>query len=211
MILYVLLKLSCMDVLAKLLPKCKKSVLTSISACCQRLIINRSLTCCVHVLLCTLTSKSIICGMSLMFRLMSNVLKTYWSGSGGQKNGYRFNHFLTIISLNFLIPRSKYVLHNVTQSWGISGCVSWQTTQSNSSYSSMNPQQMGLYSIKNMTEHLLKSYLLNTDNLNVAKDDRFFLHISMMILSHERLNMNHSRKNYLKISSRKSIYRNIKL
>ena len=160
MILYVLLKLSCMDVLAKLLPKCKKSVLTSISACCQRLIINRSLIYCVHVLLCTLTSKSIICGMSLMFRLMSNVLKACWSGSGGQKNGYRFNRFLTIISLNFLIPRSKYVLHNVIQSWGISGCVSWQTTQSNSSYSSMNPQQTGIYSIKNMTEHLLKPYLL---------------------------------------------------
>jgi len=40
----------------------------------QKLMISRSLTCCVHVLLCTLTSKCIICGMPLVFRLMSNVL-----------------------------------------------------------------------------------------------------------------------------------------
>ena len=139
MVFYVLLRLSCKGALAKLLPKCKKSVLTPIGAYCQKLIINRSLTCCIHVLLCTLTSKSIICGMPLVFRLMSNVLNACWSGSNGQKNRYRFTLFLTIISLNFLIPRSKYLLHNITQSWGINGCVNWQTTQPNSLYSSMNP------------------------------------------------------------------------
>ena len=51
MVFYVLLRLSCKGALAKLLPKCKKSVLTPIGAYCQKLIINRSLTCCVHVLL----------------------------------------------------------------------------------------------------------------------------------------------------------------
>ena len=87
MVLYVLLRLSCKGVLAKLLPKCKKSVLTPINVCYQKLIISRSLTCYVHVLLCTLMSKSIICGMSLVFKLMSNVLNACWSASNGQKTG----------------------------------------------------------------------------------------------------------------------------
>ena len=85
MILYVLLRLSYKSVLAKLLPKCKKFMLTSINICYQKLIISRSLTCCVHILLCTLMSKSIIYGMSLVFKLMSNVLNACWSGSNGQK------------------------------------------------------------------------------------------------------------------------------
>ncbi len=206
MVLYVLLRLSCKGVLAKLLPKCKKSVLTSISACCQKLIISRSLTCWVHVLLCTLMSKSIICGMPLVFRLMSNVLNICWSGSNGQKNRYHFTPFFITISLSFLIPRSKYVLHNVTQSWEISGCVSWQTTQLNSSYSSMNPLQTSIHPTQNMAGHWLESHLMNTDDWNAAKGGQFFLHIPSMVLSHGRLNMDHSRKNYLKISSRISFY-----
>ncbi len=206
MALYVLLRLSRKGVLAKLLSKCKKSVLTPINACCQKLIISRSLTCCVHVLLCTLTSKSIICGMPLVFRLTSNVLNACWSGSNGQKNRYTFPPFLITISLNFLIPRSKYVLHNVTQSWGISGCVSWQTTQPNNLYSSMNLQQTSTHPTANMAGHLLESHLMNTGDWSAAKGGQFFLHIPSMVLLHGRLNTDHSRKNYLKISSRKSYY-----
>ena len=137
---------------------------------------------------------------------MSNVLNACWSESNDQKNRYHFTLFFITISLNFLISRFKYVLHNITQSWEISGCVSWQITQLNSSYSSMNPQQMSIHPTKNMAGHQLKSHLMNTNDWNAAKDDQFFLHIPSMILSHERLNMNHSRKNYLKISSRINFY-----
>ena len=126
--------------------------------------------------------------------------------SNDQKNRYYFILFFITISLNFLISRSKYMLHNITQSWGISECVNWQTTQSNNSYSSMNPQQMSIHLIENMVEHWLKSYLMNTNDWNATKDGQFFLHISSMILSHEKLNMNHSHKNYLKILSRISFY-----
>ena len=156
-------------------------------------------------------SRSIICGMPLVFRLMSNVLNACWSGSNGQKNRYRFTLFFITISLNFLIPRSKYMLRNVTQSWGISGCISWQTTQPNSLYSSMNPPQTSIHSTKNTIERWLESYLMNIDDWNAAKGDLFFLHIPSMVWSHGRLNMNHSRKSYLKISLRKSFYSNIKL
>ena len=52
---------------------------------------------------------------------------------------------------------------------------------------------------------------MNTDDWNAAKGGRFFLHILSMILSHGRLNMDHSRKSYLKISLRKRFYSNIKL
>ena len=116
MALYVPLRLTCKGVLTKLLLKCKKSVLTPIITYCQKLTISRSLTCCVHVLLCTLMSKFIICGMPLVSRLMSNVLNACWSVSNGQKNRYGFISFLITMSLNFLIPRSNYVLHNATQS-----------------------------------------------------------------------------------------------
>ena len=206
MVFYILLRLFCKSVLAKLLLKCKKFMLTSINIYYQKLIINRFLICYIYILFCTLMSRSIIYEISLVFRLMSNILNACWSESNDQKNRYHFILFFITISLNFLIPRSKYMLHNVTQSWGISGCVSWQITQSNNSYSSMNSQQMSIYLIENMTKHRLKLHFMNIDNWNAAKDDQFFLHISSMILSHERLNIKHFHKNYLKISSRKSYY-----
>ena len=81
MMLYILLILSCNNSLAKLLSKCRKSLLTPINARCQQSIISRSLTCCIYILLYTLTSKSIICGMPLVFKLMSNVLNTCRSES----------------------------------------------------------------------------------------------------------------------------------
>ena len=74
MIFYDLLRLFCKNALAKLLSKCKEFMLTSIDICSQKLRINHFLMYCVHVLLCTLMNKYIICGMSLVFRLMNNVL-----------------------------------------------------------------------------------------------------------------------------------------
>ena len=93
MILYILLRLFCKSVLAKLLLKYKKFMLTSINACYQKLIINCSLICWVHILLYILMSKSIICGMPLMFKLMSNVLNVYWSESNGQKKRVKWYLF----------------------------------------------------------------------------------------------------------------------
>ena len=102
---------------------------------------------------------------------MSNVLNIYWSESNDQKNRYHFTFFFITISLSFLIPRFKYMLYNITQSWEISGYVSWQITALNNSYSSMNSQQMSIYPIENMIEYRLKSYLMNINDWNVIKDD----------------------------------------
>jgi len=70
----------------------------------------------------------------------------------------------------------------------------------------MNPQQMSTHPIENMAGCLLELHFMNTDDLNAAKGGQFFLHIPSMVLSHGRLNMDHSRKSCLKILSRKSFY-----
>ena len=75
MIFYILLRLFYKNILAKLCLKYKKSILISINVYYQKLIINRSLIYYIYILLYTLMSKSIIYEMSLVFRLMSNVLK----------------------------------------------------------------------------------------------------------------------------------------
>jgi len=62
----------------KITPEMQEVCVNTYQRCCQKLMFSRSLICCVHVLLCTLMSKSIICGMPLVFRLTSNVLNA-WS------------------------------------------------------------------------------------------------------------------------------------
>ena len=178
----------------------------AISAATKCTLIISRLTCCLYIHFYTLTSKFITCRMLLVFKLMINILNICWSRSNGQKSRYAINPFLITISLNFLILRSKYMLHNVIQSWGISRYLSWHTTQLNSLYSWMNLQQTNIHPIENMARCRLESHFMNTDNLNAAKGSLFFLHIPMIVLSHRRLNIDHSRKSCLKISLKNSFY-----
>ena len=125
---------------------------------------SRSLIYSAHVLLCILTSMFIIFGMSLVSRSANNPSNVCWRGLSGQKNRYCHHAFFRQFLAVFLTCRCKYVLHNVIQNSGKSGCVNWLHTQRISLCLLTNRLQMREQAIENAVGLLSALHLTNTES-----------------------------------------------